>query len=130
MKKILVCFAAGCLGALISSLVSWQAGELGLARWAGVSIAPTLSADWLCPRIVWGGLWGLLFMLPFLKSRFFLKGMLLSLVPTLVELLYVFPYKTQHGLMGLKLGMWAPVFVLVVNWVWGVVTATAIRFSR
>lgn len=130
MKKIFVCFAAGCLGALINSLVAWQAGELGIARWAGVSITPVLSAGWLYPRIVWGGLWGLLFVLPFFKSRFVLKGTLLSLVPTAVQLLYVFPHKTSHGLLGFQLGMWTPAFVLVYNWVWGVVTAAAIRFAR
>jgi hypothetical protein len=130
MKKILICFAAGCLGALINSLVSWQAGELGIARWAGVSMAPTLSAGWLYPRIVWGGLWGLFFVPPFLKSRFMLKGTVLSLIPTAVQLLYVFPHKAHQGMMGLHLGMWTPAFVLVFNWVWGVVTAAAIRFSR
>jgi hypothetical protein len=130
MKKILVCFAAGCLGALINSLVSWQAGELGIAHWAGVSIAPKLSAGWLYPRIVWGGLWGVLFVVPFLNSRFLLKGTVLSLIPTAVQLLYVFPHMAHQGLMGLHLGMWTPAFVLVFNWVWGVVTAAVIRFSR
>ncbi len=130
MKKMLICFAAGCLGALANSLVVWQVGELGIARWAGVSITPTLSAGWLYPRIVWGGIWGLLFVLPFLKSRFLLKGSLLSLLPTAVQLFFIFPYKTDTGLAGLRLGMWAPAFVLVYNWVWGVVTAATIKFSK
>ena len=59
--------AAGCLGGLVNSLVVWQGGELGIARWAGVTMAPVLSARWLYPRIVWGGIWGLLFLLPALK---------------------------------------------------------------
>ena len=130
MKKILVCFAAGCLGALINSLFAWQAGELGLTRWAGVSIAPSLTVGWLYPRIVWGGLWGMMFVLPFLKSRFLIKGTLISLAPTAAQLLFFFPYKSAHGLFGLNLGMWTPVYVLAANWVWGVVTAAAIRFSR
>jgi hypothetical protein len=130
MKKMLVCFSAGCLGALANSFVVWQLGELGIARWAGVSIAPALSPGWLYPRIVWGGLWGLLFVLPFLKSRFVLKGTLLSLLPTLVMLFFIFPYKANQGLAGLRLGMWTPAYVLVVNWVWGLVTAAAIRFSK
>lgn len=130
MKNFLICFGAGCLGALVNSLVVWQGGELGVARWAGVAIAPTLSPAWLYPRIVWGGLWGLLFALPFLKSRFLLKGTLLSLLPAAFQLLFVFPYKAHKGLAGLSLGMWTPVYVLVYNWVWGVATAAAIRFSR
>ena len=90
MKKMMICFSAGCLGALANSLVVWQFGDLGIARWAGVSIAPTLTPGWLYPRIVWGGIWGLLFVLPFLKSRFLLKGTLLSLLPTAVQLFFIF----------------------------------------
>lgn len=130
MKKILVCFSAGCLGALANSLVVWQVGELGIVRWAGVSIAPALTAGWLYPRIVWGGIWGLLFILPFWKSRFLLKGTVLSLLPTAVQLLFIFPYQANKGLAGLSLGIWAPALVVVYNWVWGIVTAVTIRFSK
>jgi hypothetical protein len=130
MKKILICFAAGCLGGLANSLVVWQFGQQGIARWAHVAIAPTLTPAWLYPRIVWGGIWGLLFLLPFLKSRFLLKGSLLSLFPTAVQLFVVFPYKAHKGIAGLSLGMWTPALVLVYNWVWGVVAAATIRISR
>ena len=130
MKKMLICFAAGCLGALINSLVVWQFGELGVARWAGVGISPNLTPAWLYPRIVWGGIWGLLFLLPVFKSRVLLKGTLLSLLPTAAQLFYVYPYLAGQGLMGLRLGMWAPAFVLVYNGVWGVATALVIRYAR
>jgi len=130
MKKMMVCFSAGCLGALANSLVVWQFGELGIAPWAGVSIAPSLTPGWLYPRIVWGGIWGLLFVLPLLKSRFLLKGTLLSLLPTAVQLFFIFPYQAHKGMAGLSLGMWTPAFVLVYNWVWGVVAAGAIKFSK
>ena len=130
MKKMMVCFSAGCLGALANSLVVWQFGDLGIARWAGVSIAPSLTPGWLYPRIVWGGIWGLLFVLPFLRSRFLLKGTVLSLLPTAVQLFFIFPYQANKGLAGLNLGMWTPAFVLVYNWAWGVVAATSIKFSK
>jgi hypothetical protein len=130
MKKMMVCFSAGCLGALANSLAVWQFGELGIARWAGVSIAPSFTPVWLYPRIVWGGIWGLLFVLPFLKSRFLLKGTVLSLLPTAVQLFFIFPYQSNKGLAGLNLGMWTPAFVLVYNWVWGIVAAASIKFSK
>ena len=130
MKKILVCFAAGCLGALVNSLAAWQAGALGITRWAGVLMTPSLSAGWLYPRVVQGGLWGLVFVLPFLKSKPFLKGTLISLLPTAFQLLYFFPYKAGCGLFGVGLGLWTPAFILVYNWIWGVATATALRFSK
>ncbi len=130
MKNLLICFSAGCLGALANSLVVWQFGEQGIARLLGVSIAPALTPAWLYPRIVWGGIWGLLFILPFLKSRFMLKGSLLSLLPTAVQLFYIFPHVAGKGFAGMDLGMWTPLLVVVYNWVWGVVTGLTIRFSR
>lgn len=130
MKKLLVFFAAGCLGAFANSITVWLVGDLGITASAGVSISPTLSANWLYPRLVWGGLWGLLFILPMMQSKPLLKGTLLSLFPTLVQLLVVFPYKTRYGIAGLELGILTPAFVLFFNWVWGVVTALTIRFAR
>ena len=37
----------------------WRTGVTALF---GVAIAPTLTPTWLYPRIVWGGLWGFLFL--------------------------------------------------------------------
>ncbi|WP_207063153.1 hypothetical protein [Motiliproteus sp. SC1-56] len=130
MRKLMVAYSAGCLGALANSLAVWLAGDLGITAALGVSIAPTLSPHWLYPRIVWGGLWGLLFLLPFAGSRPLFKGTLLSLIPSAVQLFVVFPLKTQHGIAGLGLGLLTPLLVLIFNWIWGVVTALAIRFGR
>jgi len=130
MKKLLIFFAAGCLGALANSLTVWFFGDWGITSSAGVSISPSLTPGWLYPRIVWGGLWGLLFILPMLQSKPLLKGALLSLFPTIVQLFVIFPYQTRFGIAGLELGMLTPLFVLFFNWVWGVVTALTIRFAR
>jgi len=130
MKKPLFYFAAGCLGALANSLVVWQFGAQGLTSSLGVSIAPYLSPGWLYPRIVWGGLWGLLFLLPMLQSKVLLRGTILSLFPTAVQLFFVFPYMADKGLAGLDLGLWTPLFVFFFNWVWGVVTALTIKYAR
>lgn len=130
MKKLLVYFGAGCLGALINSLVVWGAGDLGVARVLGVSLAPALTKAWLYPRIAWGGIWAMLFFLPLANARPLTKGSLLSLGPTLVQLFYIFPYQLDKGFLGMKLGTMTPLFVLSYNWVWGVVTALAIRYSK
>jgi hypothetical protein len=130
MKKLMIFFAAGTLGALANSLTVWLFGDLGISASLGVAISPSLTPAWLYPRLVWGGLWGLLFILPMLQSRPLLKGTLLSLFPTLVQLFVVFPYKTRYGIAGLELGLLTPLLVLLFNWVWGVVTALAIRFAR
>jgi hypothetical protein len=130
MKKIMIYFAAGCLGGLANSLAVWFFGTTGITGAAGVAMAPVLTAPWLYPRIVWGGLWGLLFLLPVGKNNLYGKGALLSLGPTAVQLFLIFPLKTQQGMAGLELGLLTPLFVLFFNWVWGVATAAAIKAAR
>jgi hypothetical protein len=122
MKNLSLVFAAGCWGALWNSLAVWLFGVLGIAPALGVHIAPPLTPAFLYPRLVWGGLWGLLFLLPLGRRRLFpLRGLLFSLGPTLVQLFLVFPFKAQKGVMGLQLGSLTPVLVLFYNAVWGVV---------
>ncbi|MEA3436165.1 MAG: hypothetical protein U9R43_06830 [Thermodesulfobacteriota bacterium] len=130
MKKVLILFAAGCFGALANSVVVWLFGDLGVTKSLGVSITPALTASWLYPRIVWGGIWGLLFFLPLVNSKPFLKGTLLSLFPTIVQLFIVFPYKANKGVAGIELGLLTPALVFVFNWVWGVVTSLTIKYSK
>ncbi|MDX1694492.1 MAG: hypothetical protein R3208_12065 [Ketobacteraceae bacterium] len=130
MRRLLIFFAAGCLGALANSLTVWFFGDMGFTARLGVAIAPDLTPSWLYPRIVWGGIWGLLFVLPMLQSRPLMKGTLLSLFPTAVQLFVVFPMKANKGMAGLDLGLYTPVFVIFFNWVWGVVTALTIRLAR
>ena len=129
MRKLLVFFAAGCVGALINSLAIWLLGDQGITARLGIAIAPNLTPSWLYPRIVWGGIWGLLFILPMLASRPLTKGLVLSLFPTAVQLLLIFP-QAHKGLGGLELGLYTPVLVLVVNGVWGVASALTIRYAR
>jgi hypothetical protein len=130
MKKILVYFAAGCLGGLANSLAVWAFGAYGITNHFGVSIAPALKLAWLYPRIVWGGIWGFVFLLPFLNSKLITKGAIISLFPILAQLLVVFPLQAHKGYLGLDLGMYTPVFVVFFNLVWGIVAGLAIKFSK
>ena len=130
MKRVLIFFAAGCLGAFANSLVVWLFGDLGITKSLGVSISPALTSSWLYPRIVWGGIWGLLFFLPLFNSKPFSKGTILSLFPTIVQLFIVFPYKAKKGIAGIELGIFTPVLVVVFNWIWGVVTSLTIKYSK
>jgi len=130
VRALLIVFAAGALGGLANSLAVWLFGHFGITAALGVAIAPELSAHWLYPRIVWGGLWGLLFVLPMMKSGVLFKGSILSLFPTAIQLFVVFPIVAHKGMAGLELGLLTPICVLFFNWVWGVVTALTIRFSK
>ena len=122
-------FAAGAFGALVNSLVVWAAGAYHLTARLGIAIAPALTPNWLYPRIVWGGLWGFLFMLPFMRGHWWLRGIIPSLLPTAFQLLYIFPHGTGQGLFGLGLGALTPAFVLVANAIWGLSAAWLLRMT-
>ncbi|MEB3828705.1 hypothetical protein [Phormidium sp. CCY1219] len=82
-RQATVFFSEGALGGLTNSLTVWLFGQLWITSALGVNIAPALTPNWLYPRIVWGGLWGVLFFLPILKNHPLSKGLVLSLGPTL-----------------------------------------------
>tara|TARA_R110001592_G_scaffold66438_14_gene204059 strand:- start:5901 stop:6290 length:390 start_codon:yes stop_codon:yes gene_type:complete len=129
MKKLMIYFAAGSIGALANSVALWWLGYYGFTARFNISIAPHFDPAWLYPRIVWGGLWGLLFILPMLQSRLLFKGLLISLAPTAVQLLLIFP-QAGKGLGGTELGIYTPILVLLVNGVWGLAAALSIRLAR
>jgi len=58
---------------------------------------------------------GLLFILPMLQSKPLLKGSVLSLFPTIVQLLMISPYQIRYGIAGLELGLLTPLSVLFFN---------------
>ncbi len=131
LKIMALCFSAGCVGGLANSIVVWLGGVLGITVALGVNIAPLLTPGWLYPRIVWGGLWGVLFVFPLMKRAPYLRGLVWSLGPTAVQLLFVFPFVANKGMFGLALGELAPVFVFLFNAVWGLATVAMLgRFGR
>ena len=127
MRAASLAFAAGAVGALLNSLAVWAAGHYGLTARVGVAIHLSCSAAWLYPRIVWGGLWCLLLLLPLAPGRTLIRGLVVSLGPSLAQLLFFFPQQTSHGLGGLGLGLLTPVAVLIFNAIWGISAAYWIR---
>ena len=134
IRRVSLCFAAGAVGALANSWLAWYVGGTGLPGRFGVGLTPALSAAWLYPRLVWGGLWGLVFLLPLWKHGFwvgvFSRGVLLSFFPTAFQLFYVFPFMMGKGFMGVALGKLTPVFVLFYNAFWGFCAALWLYWSK
>ncbi|MFC3154944.1 hypothetical protein [Gilvimarinus japonicus] len=129
MRRWMLVFAAGALGALVSALAMWLAGRYGITQAMGVRWAPALSAHWLYPRIVWGGLWGFLFLLPLFGSRWLLKSAVLALIVSLIQLFVIFPYTTTYGVAGLELGMLMPVVVYAFAFIWALAAAISLRLA-
>ena len=127
VRNLSFVFTAGAFGGLANSAALWGAGVIGLTGALGVAIAPSLTPAWLYPRLVWGALWGFVFLLPFSRERWVARGLVASLGPSLVQLFGVFPLKLNLSMLGLELGTLTPVVVLVVNAVWGVATSWWLR---
>lgn len=123
-------FTAGALGALVNSIAAWGFGAAHTTAAFGVALAPEFTPAWLYPRLVWGGLWGLLLLIPGLDTRPLTKGLLVSLAPTATQLFVVFPVLAGKGLLGLDLGALTPAFVVLFNVVWGAVAAWWMDMSR
>jgi hypothetical protein len=130
VKEVSLTFAAGALGGLANSLVLWLFGAVGLNQFLGVALAPQLTPAWLYPRLVWGGLWGWLFLLPRPKLTYSSRGIIFSLGPSLVQVFVVFPLKAHKGVGGIDLGTLTPLLVLFFNAIWGLVTAVWLKWSR
>ena len=130
MRNLSLVFVAGCWGALWNSLAVWLFGALGIAAALGVHIAPPLTTAFLYPRLVWGGLWGFLFLIPLGRLSFPARGLLFSLAPTLVQLFLVFPLMAHKGVMGLQLGYLTPLLVVFYNAIWGLGAGLWLKWAR
>jgi hypothetical protein len=127
IRQSSIVFTGGLLGALVNSWLVWYLGRQGVPGHLGIAIAPAWSKMFIYSRLVWGGLWGLLFLLPIWRSGFwvgvFSRGLFFSLGPSLFQLLYVFPVLHHRAVLGLDLGSLTPLYVVLMNAVWGVSAA-------
>ncbi|HQU15863.1 MAG: hypothetical protein B7Z66_06370 [Chromatiales bacterium 21-64-14] len=117
-------FAAGGIGGAANSFAAWFFGVTGVNTLLGISLTPAFTPGWLYLRVVWGGIWGLLFLLPLFRLQpLYIRATFLSLIPCAVQLLIVFPLKLKKGYWGLELGTMTPLLILALNLVWGYTTA-------
>lgn len=123
LNRIGMAFAAGSGGGLATVLTLWLFGALGITGAFGVALAPALTPPFIYNMMVWGGIFGFLFLLPVLTGSIVLRGLIFGLAPSIVQCLIVFPVKMDAGMLGLKLGALTWLFVLIFNSVWGIVTA-------
>jgi len=128
--KAVTAFIAGAFGGAVNGLAVWVFGMLGVTTALGFYMAPGMSLAFMWPRLLYGGLWGFMFLLPFWRNRTYRKGLLISLAPSAYMLFKVFP-ELGAGVLGLGKGPGAPYFVLFFNAVWGLAAAWLIlRMSR
>jgi len=116
----LILFIAGALGGLTNSIVVWSLGFFGITPALGFSMAPDFTLEWLARRVIASGLWGVIFLIPVYNDSALKKGAILSILPWLSSVLFVFPFRMDVGWFGLGFGPGTPVWTLFFAAVWGV----------
>ena len=115
-------FAAGAIGGFLQTMVIWVAGKIGLFALLQLPLSFEFNLVWFYQRVTWGGLWGLLFLIPLMRNaRQWQRGLLFGLVPALASLLVFLPFKDAQGFFGLNLGIMMPVVVVAFGLVWGAI---------
>jgi hypothetical protein len=115
-------FTGGAIGGLVDSVNIWVMGKVGISDLLGVGMQPEFTAPWLYQRMIWGGIWMLLLLLPLWQGRTAARGMLFSLLPSAMMLFLVFP-SMGKGLLGLGFGSMTPVVVVGLNLIYGLVAS-------
>lgn len=123
IRNLLNAYGAGTLGAVFNGVAAWVLMASGVITMLGSRMHPSFGKQAIYARLVWGGIFGITLLLPGINRLPWLQaGFLVSLFPTAAQLLYFFP-QSGAGWFGSNLGWATPLFVLVLNLVWGVVTA-------
>ncbi len=125
-QEIGLVFFAGLLGALVHSFAFFYADELGLTRYLELNIALDFDKDLLYQKMIWGGLWGLAYLvveiISFWPRKYqFINVVLVSLAPSAFTLFYLFP-EAGKGMLGQNIGEYMFVFVLIMNFIWAIST--------
>jgi len=122
IRKLSGAFTGGAIGGLVDSINITILGKVGICDFLGVSMKPEFTPPWLYQRMVWGGIWMLLLLLPLWKKQTTLRGCLFSLLPSAMMLFMVLPGMGK-GLLGLGFGTLTPLVVIGLNFIYGIVAA-------
>ena len=130
MKDALLVFAAGCLGALIQMIAMNLCVHYGFMHSLHVQLGASYIPAWVYPRIVWGGLWGFVFLLPVFASSILMRSFVLCLIPACVQLFILYPFYEGKGVAGLSLGLLTPFVVLFFWWIWALATSITLKLAK
>ncbi|MBE0621060.1 MAG: hypothetical protein IH605_10740 [Burkholderiales bacterium] len=123
-------FTAGALGAIANRIALWLLGLLAVIPPTRIAFPlPEPVKLWFYSAIVWGGLWGFLFLIPW-RASWWLRGIVLGFGPSLGVWLVIYPYVAHVGFFGASRGVMALVIpFLVNNIVWGMFASWWYEFT-
>ena len=122
-------FAAGAVGAIVNMTAAWLFDRIGLFHLLGCNISVYADKPWIYSRLVWGGIFGLFLVLPVMTNSVLKRGLLLGLLPAVFQLFVIFPIFLNQQILGLNHGWTTPLFVIVLNLLWGIAAAGWLKMT-
>ncbi|MGH7006356.1 MAG: hypothetical protein ACREIP_20615 [Alphaproteobacteria bacterium] len=113
LRLLTLGFGAGAFGACVLVLVAYLLARFGVPEQLGITFPPRPMPAALYQAVVWGGIWGLLLVVPVMNRLWWLKGIIIGALATVALLLYFAPPLRDGPMMRL-------LYVLVLNAFWGV----------
>lgn len=115
LASLTCAFASGGVGGVVHFVAAWL---IHIAKLQALEkLEPDTTVEGLYRSVVLGGLWGFLFIFRVGNVRHLgLQALAYSLVPTALQLLYIYPHFTSYGYLGLGLSPLVPVYELVINY--------------
>lgn len=123
LRHCALCFSSGAVGGLAKGGLVWACAQSAITVSLGEQLAAALHPGGLYSRLVWGGLYALLFALPLARSSILLRGLTGALIVSVLQLL-VLPL-LQHS--SLHIVALSTLSVVLLNCVWGLVTVCVLR---
>jgi hypothetical protein len=124
-RKLPIVFSSGAFGGFVEALAFYIFSLAGIVTMFGMPAAPGWKPEMIYRPVVWGGLWGIAFIIPFLDELYILKGIVLSLLPTLAAWFIFIPRRMPANT---HLGIKSLLLITVLNAIWGVATVLLTKY--
>jgi hypothetical protein len=111
LRRLSLAFASGCFGVLLFYVAIRAGLAAGLINPPEAALKFLTSKAFLYRQVVWGGIWGFAFMIPFLKGKWWLRGPIVGFVASLAAI-FVFgsgaipPAPRLIAILVLNMGFW------------------------
>ncbi len=125
IRGLTLLFASGTFGGFLEAVSFWFFGKIGINALMGMP-APGWNPAMIYRPVVWGGIWGLIFVIPFLGNKIVWRGIILSIAPTLAAWFVFIPARTPgfHGTLSMLS------LIIILNAIWGIATGFWLNLAR
>lgn len=124
LRQSALCYSAGAVGGLAKGGLIWGCGRVALTAPLADQLAQALHPGGLYMRLVWSGLYALIFLLPFARSSLLWRGLLAAMAVSVLQLLVLPLLQHSH----LHIFSLTTLALLVLNCAWGMTAAAVLHF--